>query len=137
MADPSEIQHTEELLRYHLMEWRDAGGSVESVSGAILRLIVARERFAEAVRTCGECESAAPCTNQYGICSRHGGRPNTTETSAGMMKHTVMCACGESATSKIENGEMSFSPMAGWHFSVETGWRCPKCAALNRTGVQK
>lgn len=51
MADPSEIKHAEELLQVRLIEWRNAGGHVESVTGAILRLIVAREKFAEAVRT--------------------------------------------------------------------------------------
>lgn len=50
MADASEIKHAEELLQLHLMEWRDAGGHIESVTGSILRLIVARERFAEVVR---------------------------------------------------------------------------------------
>lgn len=50
MPDPSEIQYAEELLRHHLMEWRDAGGHIESVSGAILGLIVARERFAAMVK---------------------------------------------------------------------------------------
>jgi hypothetical protein len=78
MADASEIRHAEELLRHFLIEWRDAGGSVESVTGAILRLIVARERFAAAggwalaappqeTRTgpaCPVCGKSDPCIHE-------------------------------------------------------------------------
>ena len=49
MADPINIKYAEELLQRALLEWRDAGGPVEIVTGSILRLIVAREEFAAMV----------------------------------------------------------------------------------------
>lgn len=49
----------------------------------------------------------------------------------GMMSHSVVCKCGSVTTSKIENGQMSLSPMVGWYCSTETGWLCPKCSPVS------
>lgn len=68
MADPSDIKYAEQLLMRNLMEWRDAGGSVESVTGAILRLIVAREAFATMVRAEKETGTAPKvCPHGYSL----------------------------------------------------------------------
>ena len=47
MTDASDITAAEGQLMLALMEWKDAGGSVETVVDCIARLIVARERFAQ------------------------------------------------------------------------------------------
>jgi hypothetical protein len=66
MSDPSDIKYAEQLLMRSLMEWRDAGGSVESVTGSILRLIVAREAFATMVRA--EKETRCEHGERDGYC---------------------------------------------------------------------
>lgn len=93
MSDASEIKHAKELLRMHLTEWRDAGGHVESVTTAILRLIVARERFSnslphetqsrcpDGLHTGEQCMSVAheteatldtkPCTHRFANLVMH------------------------------------------------------------------
>lgn len=42
--------------------------------------------------------------------------------------HTVTCKCGATVSSPITGNAMNLNYMAGWYFSTETNWLCPRCA---------
>lgn len=41
-----------------------------------LQLIIKGKTFVIGDESCGNCDNQEPCRNQYGICSRQGGRPH-------------------------------------------------------------
>lgn len=59
-------------------------------------------------------------------------RPSTHDVPAHPPQHgsvvLLHCQCGARAETPASNGFASTAGLAGWYFSMETGWRCPKCA---------
>lgn len=51
----------------------------ESKNGRLMVAVCAEIRSAQpSAPECGACDTGLPCSNQYAICSRYGGRPHTS-----------------------------------------------------------